>query len=149
MFEAEQGRPFKELIKETIDEANFLFGYGRYYRKHVNEDDEYYAEYLIEGKALVRKANAIREALRVIATELTEAEDLWKSEKEGNKGLWTREEEEKQREAFEARKLKIEQKFVSEAWRLVSLRDSFEENLQYLELKPRKKYQRKPEEEPY
>jgi hypothetical protein len=87
--------------------------------------------------------------LRVIATELTEAEDLWKSEKEGNKGLWTREEEEKQREAFEARKLKIEQKFVSEAWRLVSLRDSFEENLQYLELKPRKKYQRKPEEEPY
>lgn len=143
LFETDYRKSFEDIEKEAIAEANFYFGYGRYFRKNVNENDEYFAEHLEYGKDLVRQVNAIREALRVISQELTDVDAAWNKDRADNLEEWTEEELEAHRKSYEKKRARIEDRFVGKTWRMVQLREPFEDVLWNLELKPRVRYQRR------
>lgn len=147
MFDGEHKRPFTEFIEEAIAEANYYFGYGRYLRKHVDLSDPWFEEHYENGMSLVKDANAIKEALRVISNEIDDLDKSWNKQRADNQ-QWTEAERDKARKSYEKKLQKIQKQFAGEALRVVWLREPMDEVLEALELKPRRKYQRKPEEEP-
>lgn len=150
-FEGEERRPFPDFVDSAIEEANYYFGYGRYLKKNVDQFsadyEEWFKEHYERGQELVKEANAIKESLRVASNDIDALDKGWNKERADNPD-WSDSERDAAEKIYDKKKLKAQKKFVGEAYRLVWLRNGMAEVLDYLELKPRRKYKRRPEEEP-
>jgi hypothetical protein len=141
VFENEHLNKIDDIVAEAIEEANYYFGYKRYLNKHVDKDsdyfEDYYEDHYNDGMELVNEAGAAKQSLLVLSRELADLDAEW-----AKRIAFTIDD---QKRYIKDRKA-IGKKIVGEAFRIVWIRRPFEAVLQGLELMPRRKYQRKPEE---
>lgn len=146
IFDGEENRAFVEFIEDAMSEVNFIYGYGRYLRKHAVLDAVHKEQAYESGQELIKESKAVKESLRLIKQEIEDLDAGFKKSEEENL-QWTMDEYRAEFDAYVKKRKKLAKKFAGESLRVVWLRKPMDEVLRLLDLPKRRKYQRKIDEE--